>query len=670
MRTRSFLRPLALPLLALALAWSLREAPAAGEGESLPAYIKRAYTRHDYRIPMRDGKHLYTVVYTPRDTSQKYPILMMRTPYSVSPYNPKAMRGSLGPNKYFAREGYIFVYQDVRGRFLSEGEFENMRPQLSKPGGKQDIDESTDTYDTIDWLLKKVPGHNGKVGLYGISYPGFYASAGMANAHPALKAVSPQAPIADWFFDDFHHHGTTFLTHTFTFFSFFGQARPEPTTRFPGPMFRYGTPDGYQFFLDIGPLKNVNARYFKDRVAFWNDMVAHPDYDDFWKARNLLPHLKKVAPAVMTVGGWYDAEDLYGTFHTYQAVEKQNPGIFNILVVGPWRHGGWAGTDGSKLGNIHFGAPTSHYYQEHAELPFFNHFLKGKGKQTLPEALVFETGVNRWRKFDHWPPRAVRKRTLYARAGGRLAFDSPQDAEGAHDEYVSDPAHPVPYTEDIVIGMSTAYMTDDQRFASRRPDVVTYQTDVLTHDLTLAGPLRAELVVSTSGTDSDWVVKLIDVYPPDASDPSGLRPGLRMGGYQQMVRSEAMRGRYRNSYSKPEPFAANEPARVGFELQDVLHTFRKGHRIMVQISSTWFPLIDRNPQKYVPNIFKAEADDFIKTTQRVYRSKAQPTRLEVLVLPAEGAGGAAGIPGTTGRFSSSGTRRADGKSLPAFPLGR
>jgi putative CocE/NonD family hydrolase len=683
MGTRPFARPLALVLLALSVAWLLPGA-AAQNADDLPRYIRANYTRHDYRIPMRDGARLYTVVYAPKDASQKYPVLIRRTPYSSAPYEKDQFPGSLGPNKYFAAEGYIFVTQDVRGCYLSEGTFDNMRPQLTQPGGKQDIDESTDTYDTIEWLLKNVPNHNGKAGLWGISYPGFYAAAGMINAHPALKAVSPQAPIADWFFDDFHHHGAVFLPHTFNFFANFGQPRPEPTPH-RAHSFKHGTPDGYQFFLDLGPLKNVNARYFKDRVAFWNRMVEHPNYDDFWKARNLLPHLKKVAPAVMTVGGWYDAEDLYGIFHTYQAVEKQNAGIFNVLVIGPWRHGGWSSDDGSRLGNIRFGSETSHYFQKHAELPFFNHHLKGKGEHHLPEALVFETGVNRWRRANHWPPKSTRKQSLYPHARGRLTFQPPGEDEGGFDEYVSDPARPVPYTEDIAIGMSTAYMTDDQRFAARRPDVLVYQTSALTRDVTLAGPMWAELFVATSGTDSDWVVKVIDVFPPDAEDPPGLRAGQHMGGYQMMVRSEVMRGRFRNSYSKPEPFVANQPTRVAFELQDVLHTFRKGHRIMVQICSTWFPLVDRNPQKYVENIFRAEESDFIKATQRVYHSRQHPTRLEVGVLATGdlGAGEArgarpagpssrrtGGVSGTTGRAGLTGAAAAGGKVLPVFPRGR
>jgi uncharacterized protein len=369
-------------------------------------------------------------------------------------------------------------------------------------------------------------------------------------------------------------------------------------------------------------------------VTFWNRLVEHPNYDTFWQERNLLPHLKKVAPAVMTVGGWYDAEDLYGTFKTYQAVEKQNPGVFNVLVVGPWHHGGWSGRDGDRLGNIHFGTKTALQYQKKAELPFFNHFLKGKGENRLPEAFVFETGANRWREFEHWPPKNVQKKSLYLHAGGRLRFEASKEENG-HDEYISNPARPVPFSEAISTGMTTEYMTDDQRFAARRPDVLVYQTDVLTEDVTLAGPLNARLWVSTSGTDSDWVVKVIDVFPNDAKDPPELPRGKHLGGYQMMVRSEILRGRFRNSYEKPETFTPNEPTAVALELQDVLHTFAKGHRIMVQIQSTWFPLVDRNPQKFVENIFRADEKDFVKATQRVYRSRQQPSRVEVGVLSAE-----------------------------------
>jgi len=589
----------------------------------LPRYIRDNYTRTTFKIPMRDGAKLHTIVYMPKAVTQNYPILLMRTPYGIGPYDDGQFRQSLGPNYHFAFEGYIFAYQDVRGRYMSEGAFENMRPQLAEPGGPKDIDESTDTYDTIEWLIKNIPGHNGKVGQYGISYPGFYTSAGMINAHPALKASSPQAPIADWFFDDFYHHGALFLPHAFGFFSRFGHARPELTTMSAGG-FNFGTPDGYQFFLNLGPLKNADARWFKGKIAYWNTLGEHNTYDHFWKARNLLPHLKKVAPAVMTVGGWYDAEDLYGIFNTYQTVEKQNPGIFNVLVVGPWPHGGWSRPDGSKLGDATFGSNTAAFFQENIELPFFNHFLKGKGKQTLPEAFAFETGRNTWRQFDHWPPKGTTKRALYLGGAGRLSTDPPKGSGDAYDAYLSDPNRPVPYTEAIAFGMQQEYMTGDQRFASRRPDVLVYQTDALQSDTTLAGPLRADLFVSTTGTDADWVVKLIDVYPGDSFG--------KMSHYQMMVRSEIIRGRFRNSYEKPQPFVPGELAKISLPLQDVLHTFKKGHRIMVQVCSTWFPLADRNPQKYVPNIFQADENDFIAATHKVYRSPTRPSAIHVGVV--------------------------------------
>ncbi|MBI3824239.1 MAG: CocE/NonD family hydrolase [Planctomycetes bacterium] len=603
-----------------------------GFAQDLPAsYIKDNYTRRTYKIPVRDGVKLHTIVYSPKDQSQTYPIIMTRTPYSISPYEENIHRFSLGPNKHFVKEGYIFVYQDVRGRYMSEGAYANMRPQLQRKGGPKDIDESTDTYDSIDFLVKKVPNNNGKVGLFGISYPGFYTSAGMINAHPALKAASPQAPIADWFFDDFFHHGAFFLSHAFPFFDRFGDPRGPELTMQRRQSPNYGTDDGYKFFLDIGPLKNVNPRYYKDKITFWNEMMDHPTYDKFWQDRNLLPHLKKVAPAVMTVGGWFDAEDLYGTFRTYQAIEKQNPGIFNVLVCGPWAHGQWSNASATSLGYVNFGADTAAFFQKEIELPFFNHFLKGKGEHGLPEAYVFETGANQWRKFDKWPPTTVKEQIFYLRAKGKLSTEAPGDKDD-FDSFVSDPNKPVPTCERIAFGMPQAYMTDDMRYASRRPDVLTYQTGVLTKDLTLAGPLQAELRVATTGTDADWVVKIIDVFPDDDPAKSAGKP---MGGYQMHVRSEIIRGRYRKSFETPEPFKPNEPATIKLTLQDVLHTFKKGHRVMVQVHSTWFPLADRNPQKYVPNIFFANEEDFTPATHRVYRSAEMPSKISVGVLSKE-----------------------------------
>jgi putative CocE/NonD family hydrolase len=617
----SFTQPKRWSFLIVALAFVAFMPVGKGQDISnLPDYIRKNYTRQDCQIQMRDGVKLYTVVYSPKDQSQKYPILMSRTPYSVAPYDGGSMRASLGPNRHFVPEGYIFVYQDVRGCYMSEGTFVNMRPHSPKHKNKNDIDESTDTFDTIDWLVKNVENNNGNVGLYGISYPGFYSSAGMIDAHPALKAVSPQAPVADWFFDDFNHHGAFFLTHAFNFFSRFGTERPVPTPTRGGAGIKYGTNDGYEFFLGIGSLANVNKKFFKNKIAFWNEMAEHPNYDAFWQARNILPHLKNCAPAVMTVGGWFDAEDLYGALNTYQAVEKNNKN-FNIIVMGPWVHGGWARVPGDKVGNISFGVPTSDHYQREIELPFFNHFLKGKGKNNLAEAIMFETGANLWREFDTWPPKEMAKTKLIFQANGKLA---PEGLGGKSDgfvQFVSDPNHPVPYIETITTGMSQAYMTDDQRFGCKRPDVAVFETDVLQEDVTLAGPLVASMTVSTSGTDSDWVVKLIDVFPPE-----------KQSGYHMMVRSEVIRGRFRNSYENPQPFKPNEPSVVRLPLQDVLHTFKKGHKVMVQVCSTWFPLVDRNPQKYVDNIFRADDKDFTIATQRVYCTPVLPSVLEVGIL--------------------------------------
>jgi uncharacterized protein len=618
------------------IAFAIPFAPATVLARQEADFIRENYTKHEHHIPMRDGAKLFTTVYTPKDTSERYPMLMLRTPYSVAPYGAGKYSNHLGLNRLLEKEKYIFVFQDVRGRFMSEGQFENMRPHIDRKVSNQDIDESSDTYDTIEYLLSNVRNHNGRVGLWGISYPGFYSSAGMIDAHPALRAVSPQAPIADWWFDDFRHHGAFFLPHAFNFLSVFGQPRPQPTTEWPGP-FQYGTPDGYQFYLDLGPLKNANGqRYLNNRVAFWNTICEHPNYDEFWQARNLLPHLKKVAPNVLTVGGWFDAEDLYGALKTYRSIEKQNPTINNGIVMGPWQHGGWSRGHGESLGNIHFGAKTAEFYQKEIEKTFFEYYLKDKGTANLPKAYMFETGANQWRKFDQWPPANLQKKSLYFQEANRLSFERPESEADAYDEYVSDPNKPVPSTEAVSTTMTVEYMTDDQRFAARRPDVVFYQTDVLKDDVTLAGELLAELWVSTSGTDSDWVVKLIDVFPPDAQDYPNMSPHEHLGGYQMMVRSEVIRGRFRNSDEKPEPFVSNEATKVALELQDVLHTFKKGHRIMVQVQSTWFPLVDRNPQKYVDNIYlQAEEKDFIKATQRVFRSKEHPSALQVGILSGE-----------------------------------
>lgn len=596
--------------------------------------VKATYTKYEYRIPLRDGQRLFTAVYVPKDQAKTYPMLMTRTPYSVKPYGVDQYRNDLGPSPLFGKAGYIFVYQDVRGRWMSEGEFSNMRPHLAVKHGPMEIDESTDTWDTIEWLLKNVSNHNGKVGMTGISYPGFYTSAGMIDAHPALVACSPQAPIADWFIgDDWHHNGALQLPHAFNFMATFGHPRPQPTKKIDHK-FDHESVDGYDFFLKLGPISNADYRYFKGDVPFWNEVMQHGNYDDFWKAHNLRPHLKQIRPAVMTVGGWFDAENLFGALETYRQIEISSPATQNILVMGPWIHGGWSRGDGEHLGQVPFNAKTSVFYREQIELPFFEFHLKGEGKLPHPEAWVFETGTNVWRQYNAWPPKNFVPRPFYLRSEGKLLTEPPTDPDPAtaYDEYISDPAKPVPYFEKVSIGMAPEYMTGDQRQMGNRPDVLVYQTEIMESDTSVAGPIQVELNVSTSGTDSDWVVKLIDVYPNDYPDPKENPTGVKMGGYQQLVRGDVFRGKFRKSFEKPEPFVPNRPDTIKFTIPDICHVFRPGHRMMVQVQSSWFPLIDRNPQTFV-DIYTAKPADFRKANQRVYRANAMPSRITVLVQP-------------------------------------
>lgn len=619
--------------LLLTLAATLSWLSAADKLEPVDrAWFEEHYTKFEHAIPMRDGVKLHTAVFAPKDLSTNYPIWMMRTPYSVGPYGVDAYPEPGGAIRHYAREKFIFAWQDVRGRNGSQGEFVHVRPILANKGAA-DIDESTDAWDSIDWLVKNVPNNNGRAGLSGISYPGFYAASGAIDGHPALKAVSPQAPIADWFIgDDFHHNGAFYLPHAFDFLSRFEQKLEKPT-RERAKRFDYETPNGYEFYRNLGPLANADARYFKGKIAYWNELMEHGVYDEYWQARNLRPKLKNVRAAMMTVGGWFDAEDLFGALEVYGAVERQNPGIFNMLVMGPWAHGQWHGDDGEKLGPLKFRAKTSEFFRQNIELPFFKHFLKGGTNLNLPEAFVFETGTAQWRKYDAWPPAAAAARTLYFHPDGQLAFTPPPEAENSYDEYVSDPRKPVPFIPNIAVTMTVEHMLDDQRFAATRPDVLVYQTGVLEEDMTLAGPVTASLHVSTSGTDSDWVVKLIDVYPGDFPNPDPNPAGIQMGGYQQLVRGEPMRGKFRNSFEHPEPFEPGQAAKVEWVLPDVYHTFRRGHRIMVQVQSSWFPLVDLNPQKFC-DIYQAQDSDFQKATQRVYRTLAAPSQLQVRVLPA------------------------------------
>ncbi len=618
---------LVFALIATSLLWLAQPTGA----QPAQSNVRDAYVKTEHRIPMRDGVKLHTVVYAPKDQSQRYPILMSRTPYSAGPYGADAYRPALGPSPAFTQEGYIFVYQDVRGTFLSEGEFEDVRPHLPVKKSPKEIDEASDTYDSIDWLIKNLPNHNGRVGIYGISYPGFYTATALMEPHPALKAASPQAPIADWFIgDDDHHHGAFFLFDSFNFNMFFGMPRPEPTPN-QFKSFDYGMPDAYKFFLELGPVANAQQRYFKGKNKYWNDVMAHGTYDEFWQARSVLPHLKRVTPAVLVVGGWFDAEDLYGPLQIYQTIERNNPNAQNFLVMGPWSHGQWARGNGDSLGHIRFDSNTSAWYRDHVELPFFNFQLKDKGELRLPEATMFRTGANEWKSFEQWPPRDLQSRSLYFHADGGLSFDAPKAAGQSYDAYVSDPRKPVPYTNEITNSRGTGYMIEDQRFAARRPDVLVYQSAVLSEDVTLAGPITADLFVTTTGTDADFIVKLIDVYPDNAPNNSPLGANVKMGGFQMLVRAEVMRGKFRRSYSKPEPFVPNQPDAVKVPLNDVHHTFKAGHRLMVQVQSSWFPLVDRNPQKFV-DIYHAKESDFQPATHRVYRSGKLSSHLKVGVL--------------------------------------
>ncbi len=660
-------KTVALALLCVfAFAFSSSAQPGAQltkEQRELADYIKSHYTKSEVMIPMRDGVKLFVCIYEPKEKRQKYPIMFDRTPYSVGPYGLENFKTSLGPNEFFAREGYIFVYGDVRGRYMSEGEFEDVRPYVpnKKPG---QIDETTDTYDTVDWLIKNVPNNNGRVGVYGISYPGFYTSMAGIDGHPAIKAISPQAPVSDWFHgDDNHHNGALFLSQNFSFFTNFGQPRPAPinSNNYTKP-FNYGTQDGYEYYLRLGGLKNFGDELQKQlstRIKFWDEMMQHPNYDQFWKERNIFPNLKNIHAAVMTVGGWYDNEDLFGALNTYVNIEKQNPGIYNVLVMGPWFHGGWERSDGDWLGMAYFASKTSIYYREYFELPFFNYFLKDKGDiSQIKEVNVYDTGANQWRNLPNWSPSVATDTPLYLMSNGQLAFG--EGATGArpstgklppvgagprqpwYDEYVSDPWNPVPYTEkrnQETIRYPRDFMTEDQRFAATRPDVLVYQTGPLTEDITVAGNIKPEIFISSSGTDSDFVVKLIDVFPNDYKYPEGAKPPdnspgniLSPGGYEMLLRGEPMPARFRNSFEKPEPLRPNVATKLSFVMPGITHTFKKGHRIMVQIQSTWFPLVARNPQKFMANYKLGTDADFQKATERVYHSPQNPSRIVLPVL--------------------------------------
>ncbi len=606
-------------------------------------FVRSHYTKYEFRIATRDGKKLFTAVYAPKAgafaDAGPYPILMDRTPYSVAPYGEDQFPRTLGPSDEFEKAGYIFVYQDVRGRWMSEGTFQEMRPHIDEKKSAQDVDDASDTYDTIEFLLKNVANNNGKVGIWGISYPGFFTSASIIDSHPALVAASPQAPMTDLFLgDDAYHGGAFMLSANFGFYVFFKpQTSPQkPAQRAP---FDFGTPDSYKFYLNAGNLANLEKQYLKGSNWLFNDQFTHNTYDSYWQQRDLSRHMKNVKCAVLVVGGWYDAEDLSGPYKTFYAIDKMNPETPATLVEGPWVHGGWARGDGSHLGDIKFDAKTSEYFRANVQFPFFEHYLKGKSAGAQPKAVVFETGTNVWRHFDAWPPKEATAKTLYFRAGGKLSFDAPTEDAGV-DEYVSDPNHPVPFVGYTTDTVPQRYMVDDQRFASYRPDVLVYQTDPLEEDVTIAGPISPKLKVASSGTDSDFVVKLIDVYPedyPDAEDASrGNKrildaPPLHMGGYEELLRGEPFRAKFRKSWEKPEPLTPGKETEIDFTMPDLFHTFRRGHRIMVQVQSSWFPLTDRNPQTFtdIPN---AKPEDFKKATEQVFRGKGSASGVEVMVM--------------------------------------
>ena len=598
-------------------------------------YVADNYTKQEVTIAMRDGTRLHTTIYSPKDTSKEYPILMQRTPYSSAPYGAEKMKTKIGPNIHLMKEGNIVVYQDVRGRWMSEGVYDNMRAYIPNKTAKQ-ADEVSDTYDTIDWLINNVKNNNGNVGTWGISYPGHYATVSIIEAHPALKAASPQACIGDFFFDDFHHNGA-FLLSYFRAISLFGTYKDTPTDSAWYSFPKMESKDQYQFFLDKGPLKNLNE-YFqyekldvktaenKDRVDdyFWKEIIEHPNYDSVWQSKGIIQHLDKVPSSVATmiVGGWFDAEDLYGPLETYKAIEKNGKDNYNTLVFGPWDHGKWAraGVE-NYVGNYYFGDSISLKFQSEIETKFFNHFLKGNGDKNsgLPEAYVFDSGKKEWKSYDAWPPENVVKENWFLNRDQGLAQQ--HDGKLTREiKFTSDLKHPVPYSEDIkTVFTPRKYMTDDQRFAARRPDVLVFETEVLTDDFTLAGDILAKLKVATTGSSADWIVKVIDVHPDNLEETNDkLQDHLKMSNYHLMVRSEVLRGRFRNSFEHPEPFIPNKKTDVNIKLQDVFHTFKKGHKMQIQVQSTWFPLIDLNPQTYVENIYKADEKDFKNQTHTVF----------------------------------------------------
>jgi uncharacterized protein len=604
-------------------------APAQQRNNNEADFVKNNYDKQEVYIPMRDGIRLFTVIYSPKDKTQPHPFLMERTPYGSGPYGDSNYRRSLGPNHTLMHELYIFVYQDVRGRYMSEGQFQEMTPARKDPHnankkpdavGKQ-VDESSDTWDTVDWLTKNIKSNNGRVGIYGVSYPGFYASASLPDAHPAIKCVSPQAPVTDEFIgDDANHNGAFFLLDNFGFDNFFDIPRPAPVKNYGGDLFHVEYSDAYKFFLDLGPLKNANKpEYFNNKGKIWNEYMAGSTYAGYWEARNIRPHLKNIRPATLLVGGWFDAEDMFGSLRTYEAIEQHTANNDNHLIMGPWTHGAWGGGGWTKFGILDFDQNVNDYFHK-IETRFYDRYLLGKDSGALPEAMIFETGTNKWKTYETWPPTDETKPIKFLLQSHNGLATSDNSAVG-YDEYVSDPKNPVPYIDGIHRDRDNQYIVTDQRFAAQRPDVLSFKTEPLFGDITVTGRLRSDIWLSSTSTDADLIVKLIDVFPDTGSNPS----------YQRLVRAEVFRCKFRNSYYKPEPLTPGQPAEVAFNMNEIAHCFKKGHRIMVQLQSSWFPLVDLNPQTFV-NIPTASESDFQKATIRIWHDAAHPSGITLPVM--------------------------------------
>ena len=599
---------------------------------------KSIFSWQEVMVPVRDGVHLQTVILAPVDQQGPLPILFRRTPYGVPDKAPDQMPSSF---KELAQDGYILVFQNLRGRFKSEGVF-----HLSSwvdPNDPKATNETTDAYDTIDWLIKNVPNNNGKVGMFGVSYDGLTTGMTLLHPHPALKAISEQAsPVDQWMNDDMHRFGALRESYGVEY-SVLEQADKNKNTNF-----EFETYDTYQWYLDLGPLSNVNSKYLHDSIPFWNSIMDHPDYDEFWKKEAWVNQLHASPVPNLNVAGFWDQEDPWGPWQIFAHAKEHDPEHTNFMVAGPWYHGEWQAPKGDSIGVIPFGGhETSREFRETIEAPFFRYYLHGKGEKPNWQASTFQSGSNTWHTYQAWPPKEAKPTNLYFHADGTLSFTAP-DAKGktTYREYISDPANPVPYRQRPVSptypgGDWRTWEVADQRFVENRPDVLTFTSEPLDHDVVVTGPLSAKLFASTSGTDSDFVVKLIDVYPQDAqknawNPEEGPKPGQyaqSLNGYELPIAMEVRRGRYLKSYEKPEALTPNKPTEWDVSLRDHDHVFLKGHRIMVQIQSTWFPVIDRNPQKFVPSIYKASAEDFVRATQRIYCSPDHPSHMVLSLMP-------------------------------------